>query len=183
MTNYTRNDPLGDRECEDREREQAKTVDSIHRPPELAENTGVPDLAENADHYLYGAPKASRAKGKAPYLVYVAGPYSAASRTERDGNIARADEAGRELLSRGYIPFVPHKMTANWEDDDRFGEGDFMQMDLEWLARCDAILMVAGWKDSKGARIERAWAEGHGLPIWYSIEVVPDLRKEARGDT
>ena len=31
--------------------------DAIYRIGELAEPTGIPDLAKNIDHYLYGHPK------------------------------------------------------------------------------------------------------------------------------
>ncbi len=33
--------------------------DPFYRIYELAEPSGIPDLAENIDHYLYGHPKAS----------------------------------------------------------------------------------------------------------------------------
>ncbi|MBN1393696.1 MAG: hypothetical protein JW959_01510 [Pirellulales bacterium] len=34
-------------------------VDPVYRLYELAMPSGIPDLAENIDHYLYGHPKAS----------------------------------------------------------------------------------------------------------------------------
>lgn len=37
-------------------------VDPIFRMSELAADTGVPDLARNIDHYLYGHPKQSDGK-------------------------------------------------------------------------------------------------------------------------
>ncbi len=33
--------------------------DPLFRMPELAVETGIPDLATNVDHYLYGHPKAN----------------------------------------------------------------------------------------------------------------------------
>ena len=36
--------------------------DPVYRIYELAVPTGIPDLAENLDHYLYGHPKASDAQ-------------------------------------------------------------------------------------------------------------------------
>jgi hypothetical protein len=36
--------------------------DPVYRLYELAVPTGIPDLAENLDHYLYGHPKASDAQ-------------------------------------------------------------------------------------------------------------------------
>ena len=34
-------------------------MDDVYRMSELAVETGIPDLATNIDHYLYGHPKAS----------------------------------------------------------------------------------------------------------------------------
>lgn len=31
----------------------------------------------------------------------------------------------------------------------------------------DAVLMLKGWRESKGAVIERQWAVTHGIPIVY----------------
>ena len=39
----------------------AAEADSLFRMGELAVDTGIPDLATNADHYLYGHPKVSHA--------------------------------------------------------------------------------------------------------------------------
>lgn len=36
-------------------------ADAVFRMGELAVDTGIPDLATNADHYLYGHPKVSHA--------------------------------------------------------------------------------------------------------------------------
>jgi hypothetical protein len=39
------------------ESEASSDTDPIFRMAELAVDTGIPDLATNADHYLYGHPK------------------------------------------------------------------------------------------------------------------------------
>jgi len=41
---------------------QSVEEDPVYRLYELAVPTGIPDLAENLDHYLYGHPKASNAQ-------------------------------------------------------------------------------------------------------------------------
>lgn len=36
-----------------------ETIDAAYNLAEIAEETGIPDLATNIDHYLYGLPKRS----------------------------------------------------------------------------------------------------------------------------
>jgi hypothetical protein len=43
----------------------------------------------------------------------------------------------------------------------------FMQRDIEALSNCDAIYMLKGWEDSKGARVEKAYAEYLDLHVFY----------------
>jgi len=102
--------------------------------------------------------------------VYVAGAY-----TPKDGreetrleNIRRASEAAQQLLKAGHTPFCPHTMTAGWEAT--CGYDDFLRLGVEWLAACDAILLLPGWEQSKGARQERAEAVTLGLLIAHDID-------------
>lgn len=41
-------------------------LDPVWRMGELAVDTGIPDLAVNIDHYLYGHPKVTDAKKRVP---------------------------------------------------------------------------------------------------------------------
>ena len=49
--------------------------------------------------------------------------------------------------------------SAKWED--------FMQKDLEALRTCTHIVLLEGWEESKGAKMEKAEAEKLGLEIMY----------------
>ena len=49
--------------------------------------------------------------------------------------------------------------SATWED--------FMQKDLEALRTCTHIVLLEGWEESKGAKMEKAEAEKLGLEIMY----------------
>jgi hypothetical protein len=33
--------------------------------------------------------------------------------------------------------------------------------------RCDAVIMLPGWKDSKGSKLEHELAEKYQIPIYY----------------
>ena len=55
-------------------------------------------------------------------------------------------------------------MTAGWEESAAMRTS--CGMDLEWLAACDAILLLPGWEQSQGARTEYEEAVTVGLVIW-----------------
>ena len=44
---------------------------------------------------------------------------------------------------------------------------DFMQEDLKALRTCTHIVLLEGWEESKGAKMEKAEAEKLGLEIMY----------------
>lgn len=41
----------------------------------------------------------------------------------------------------------------------------YMRMSLAQVARCDAVVRLVGWEDSRGAKVEVSTAEGLGLPV------------------
>ncbi len=106
--------------------------------------------------------------------VYIAGPYTPADGREetRLANIRLASETAQLVLRLGHTPLCPHTMTAGWEDTCSYD--DFLRMDLEWLRACDAIVLLPGWRTSRGASLEYEEARKEGLVIW-------DLQRETEG--
>lgn len=43
-------------------------------------------------------------------------------------------------------------------------------MDLAIIERCDAVYMLDGWENSKGATLEKNHAEKHGIPVFTNLE-------------
>ena len=123
------------------------------------------------------------AKNK-PMRIYVAGPYTGATRPDVQANVNRATRAGIELFRQGHQPYVPHLTDAidhraretglemTWED--------FMRWDAPWLEACDALLLLA---PSRGALIELQEAERLGKTIFRSLEEIPDARMPDTRDT
>lgn len=112
--------------------------------------------------------------------VYVAGPY-----TPHDGheetrleNIRRASEVAQQLLKAGHTPFCPHTMTAGWEES--CGYDDFLRLGLEWLATCDAILLLPGWQQSRGACREYQEATVLGLLVLNGAAAIPQTEADTR---
>lgn len=67
----------------------------------------------------------------------------------------------------GHDPVNPMKLNPTpgltWEE--------YMLTDIKHLFKCDAILMLPDWGESKGARIERAIAQEHGIKLAYMDDI------------
>lgn len=98
-------------------------------------------------------------------LVYIAGPYRAASAWEVACNIHRAREHGARVVTLGAYPVIPHSNTAHFDgltDDEMF----WLDGTLELMRRCDAVLLTEDWQRSSGARREREDALARGIPVF-----------------
>lgn len=118
-----------------------------------------------------------------PKYVYVSGPYSAptgsdpaSSRRSIKENVERADALARELVSHGFIPFVPHTMMRGWEDQAGVSREAAMNVCLSWVERCDAMLVIGM---SAGVRLEVDRAKARGIPILDSVASLARVRDHA----
>lgn len=106
--------------------------------------------------------------------IYVSGPYTAPTREGEDENIARAAAVAAELLAAGWMVFCPHTMSSTiarqYNDIMNWGWEEWLVLDIYWLSKCDAIYMLPGWRESKGAVIEYMVAKGLGLSILGATE-------------
>jgi hypothetical protein len=120
-----------------------------------------------------------------PLRVYVAGPLSkhgadcGANGIDLDA-LARADIAGQELFLLGCHPYIPHTMTSSWglRPEPRFHSYDLVVrgLDFDYLQHfCDALLLLPGWVNSTGSKLELEEAERLCLPIFYSLDEVADF--------
>lgn len=105
-------------------------------------------------------------------IVYISGPYSAKTYKERQANIEAARKVAYEYWRKGFTVICPHANTANFDDcyGKHIGHEGWLKGDLEILLRCDAIVMMYGWEESKGACMEHAYAQLIGIPIFYAVE-------------
>lgn len=95
---------------------------------------------------------------------------------QRLANTMLAIDAARELIKLGHFPFCPH--LSHFVHEGWGWEGStpnlWYSIDLEWLRCCQAILMLEGWEDSTGAKMEWVTAGVLGIPIYYDLaEIVP----------
>jgi hypothetical protein len=117
--------------------------------------------------------------GRVNEVVYIAGPM----RGYEYFNFPAFDKARDYLRSKGYLRIVsPADMDrSRGFDETDVPEGyDWVDLDVigfelkptvqrvvEAILGCDAIYMLRGWEESKGANAEKALAEWLGLNVYY----------------
>ena len=103
-------------------------------------------------------------------LVYISGKYTAPTLAEVEEHKALAREVGYAVMDLGCEPLVPHfSCPPPRETDVRAIWKRAMRSCLVQMLRCDAVLMVPNWRDSRGARVERWVALRAGLPVYHSL--------------
>jgi len=104
-------------------------------------------------------------------LFYVAGKLTAPTPYKYMKNIEHAKDVSLKLRKKGYAVICPHQNSAHQCGALRKdAEQDFeawIERDIEILKRCDAIYMLRGWRNSRGAKIEHAKAKEFEKEIYY----------------
>lgn len=102
-------------------------------------------------------------------VVFISSPYTLGDKAD---NVQRQIEMAHTLLDYGYCPVAPllsHYLEQwhprPWEE--------WMEMDMALLARCDALLRLAG--ESRGADREVAEARRLGIPVVFSVEQLTQM--------
>jgi hypothetical protein len=105
-------------------------------------------------------------------ILYIAGPYSAPTKVERDLNIAVARNAALRAWENGWTAICPHLNTARFDDyidlpNERYITGDLEIIHRLDPARGDALYMLPGWQESTGALLEYERAFARKLSIYW----------------
>ena len=90
--------------------------------------------------------------------IYIAGPI-----TNNPDYVKQFREAEQMLKKKGFRVLNPIHNTG-----DSYKE--LIDKGLAMLMICDAIYMLPGWEESKGATLEIAYAETVGIEIIYAQE-------------
>jgi hypothetical protein len=119
-------------------------------------------------------------------LIYLASPYTHSDMGVRERRARHAAKVAGHLISQGYNVFCPiahshfiaeHSTMApcggagpNYEDGEV--HKTWMRVDLSIFESCDEVyvLMLDGYKESKGVQEELAEARLHGKQITYITE-------------
>ena len=109
-------------------------------------------------------------------LIYIAGPYQhkngrECSQEEILENIQKAEKASIEWILKGWAVFTPHKNNSGYEKYEKIHDElysvEWLRRDLELLSRCDAILLLDGWRGSIGSVVEYEFAVKEEMMIFY----------------
>jgi hypothetical protein len=109
-------------------------------------------------------------KTKRMPVIYIAGPYSASTKEQKEKNIAVARDAAIRLWSNGFAAICPHLNTSHFEDHC-IDEEVFLEGDKRILARCDGVFLLPGWEGSAGATSEKRFAKHLGIPVFDNNDV------------
>lgn len=115
--------------------------------------------------FPFNAPGIMKSKSM---LIYIAAPYSLGDVVS---NVRLACQVGDEILAKGHIPFIPH-LCHFWHFLSPKPQQEWLRIDEAILVRCDAVLRVGGI--SVGADGEVKTARSLGIPVYYSLESIPD---------
>lgn len=95
--------------------------------------------------------------------VYISGPITGLPL----GNKPAFYSMHQRIIDAGHIPVNPHVVCANIHEGSPHSE--YMRVCIGNLVVSDAIIMLPGWENSKGARAEYLTA------TWCGIEILEEI--------
>jgi hypothetical protein len=102
--------------------------------------------------------------------IYISGPIS----NHPTGNIELFAAEALKIRQGGDIAVNPHEVCAHLPKTSPWD--DFMQVCIEELSSCDAILMLPGWQESKGANVEYEKAKEMGIEIYHFYQSGDEMK-------
>ena len=105
--------------------------------------------------------------------VYVAGAYSADNVITVLDNMREGMRLSTQVLLAGFSPFSPwldYHFQLNLRDGETLTVKNYYKYSMAWLDVSDAMLLVPGWKKSKGTLAEMDRAAELGIPIFNTLD-------------
>ena len=92
-------------------------------------------------------------------MIYVAGPMSGLP----EFNFPAFEAETQRLRALGYEVLSPHEGV----EDTTKPWGFYMRKAISLLIQCDSIILLPGWENSKGARLEESIAHNFRMTLFY----------------
>lgn len=121
--------------------------------------------------------------------VYVAGRLGAvgdrtAPLLESLDNMRKMIRFSLDVFFAGFTPFCPaldHHFFFQLQEKEVITEAMIKRFSKDWLEVCEAMVLMPGWRQSKGSIAEKKLAEELGIPIFYSLEDLIDFNETQEG--
>ena len=118
-----------------------------------------------------------------PKLILIAGPYRSGTGDDPallDRNLRRLEQAAWPIFRKGHVPMIgewvalPVLASAGAADGiaDPLAEQVMYPTAHRLLQHCDGVLRLPG--ASRGADQDVAIARERGIPVWFSVDEIPD---------
>ena len=117
-----------------------------------------------------------------PMLILIAGPYRSGTGDDPEkmaANLKRLEAAALPLFEKGHVPMIGEWVALPvWAGagGKAVGDADYERIlhpvAGRLLQHCDGVLRLPG--ASAGADNDVAIARARGIPVWFSLEEVPD---------
>jgi hypothetical protein len=101
-----------------------------------------------------------------PKRIYIAGPMSGYP----DCNFAAFHAAAQRLAAAGWAVFNPAENFGGRKDLPREA---YLRLDLAMLTQCDALALLPGWEESRGAKLEYLVARELGCEVIDAVTLQP----------
>ena len=117
-------------------------------------------------------------------LILIAGPYRSGTNddaTLMQRNLQNLEAVALPLFRKGHVPMIGEwvalpliHLAGSQQPGDEAWEEIQYPVAHRLLEKCDAVLRIDG--SSKGADNDVKLAKERGLPVYYNIDDVPDVR-------
>lgn len=115
-----------------------------------------------------------------PLLILIAGPYRSGTGDDPElmrANLQRLEQAAWPIFQAGHVPMIgewvalPVLASAGSSVFEPLAEQVMYPTAERLLQHCDAVLRLPG--ESRGADQDVAIARERGIPVYFSIEEIP----------
>lgn len=117
-------------------------------------------------------------------LILIAGPYRSGTNDDPtliQANLDKLEEVAVPLFKKGYTPIIGEwvalplmKLAGSTEIGDKVWDEMQYPVSHSTLEKCDAIFRIKG--ASKGADNDVKLALERGIPVYYDLNDVPDVK-------
>jgi len=100
-------------------------------------------------------------------VIYIAGPFRADNAWAVEQNIRKAESLGMAVAKMGHAYLCPHTNSRFF--DGTITDKYWLEMTMELMRRCDAVLVAPEYQGSEGTEGEIVEAWNIGMSVFYNL--------------